>query len=173
MIKCTGCGYENPDYCIFCRKCGSALSSLNSVGQPSAKEEQAPRPVEVRKEEPAYVDPKQIDHPNVPKEVVSPDNGKYKYTGPVVTNIPNNDNAKDIFCVLGFAASILSVFCLGITSIVGIILSLVGLHTSRKQGTKGASLAVIGIIISVLTIAMMIIILIATKGEIFKGLLGI
>ena len=92
MIKCSSCGRENPDYCIFCQGCNTLLSSINSDGSlkdsGSSASSPAPQiPVSYKREEPRTetTEPpvkQNYSSPNIPKEIYSPDHGEYIYRGP-------------------------------------------------------------------------------------------
>ena len=53
-------------------------------------------------------------------------------------------------CVAGFVVSLVSILCCGLTSIIGLILSIVGLILANKRGQGGKGMAIAGIIISAL-----------------------
>ena len=96
MIKCTSCGHENPDYCIYCQGCNSLLSSITSDGEikeikeissqiPEVKKQEAPQ-TSAEPETSAEINSQPpVEGTNIPKEVYSPDSGEYKYTGPKPT----------------------------------------------------------------------------------------
>lgn len=117
MIRCTNCGHENPDYCIFCRECGSTLSSINSVGSPSVKTEEQkeaenkPAPANTPVSYTPAPDPEPVQpsgmSANIPREIHTPDRGEYKYNGPY-NNKPTN--GKDAFAILVIGVAILIIF---------------------------------------------------------------
>lgn len=53
-------------------------------------------------------------------------------------------------CVAGFVVSLISILCCGLTSFIGLILSIVGLILANKRGQGGKGMAIAGIIISAL-----------------------
>lgn len=96
MIKCTSCGHENPDYCIYCQECNSLLSSITSDGEikeiketgnqvPEVKKEAEPQAIKTPEASAKINSQPPVEGTNIPKEVYSPDSGEYKYTGPEPT----------------------------------------------------------------------------------------
>lgn len=102
MIKCTSCGHENPDYCIYCQECNSLLSSITPDGEikeineineikktdnqfPEVKKEAEPQAIKTPEASAEINSQPPVEGTNIPKEVYSPDSGEYKYTGPEPT----------------------------------------------------------------------------------------
>lgn len=54
-------------------------------------------------------------------------------------------------CIAGFVVSLISIPLIGIPAIIGLILSICGLGATNKKNLKGKGLAIAGIIISILT----------------------
>ena len=59
--------------------------------------------------------------------------------------------------IVGFVFSILSIFLCGIPSLIGLILSIVGLNKSKKVNGKGKGLSIAGIIISAIMMVVFIV----------------
>ena len=99
MIKCTSCGHENPDYCIYCQECNSLLSSITSDGEikeikeikktgnqvPEVKKEAELQAIKIPEISAKINSQPPVEGTNIPKEVYSPDSGEYIYTGPEPT----------------------------------------------------------------------------------------
>lgn len=58
------------------------------------------------------------------------------------------ENKKNTIGLIGFILSILSIFTCGITSVIGLILSIVGLNESKKCNNDKKGLSIAGIVIS-------------------------
>lgn len=172
MIKCNNCGHDNPDYSIYCQQCNSLLSSIDSDGGYKSAETKeqvssgsssdyvkvpastgSGEQSEARTEEPPKIDRGSA----VPNEVYTPDQGEYKYTGPA-GKIPDPDpqNELEVNCLIGFWISLSSIFCLGATSIIGLIVSITGLVKAGNSGKSGSMFAIIGIILSGIMLAVFI-----------------
>ena len=66
-------------------------------------------------------------------------------------------NKTEGFAVAGFILSIVSFFCCGSTSILGLIFSILGLVNCNKNGKDGKGLAIAGIIINSIMFVVLII----------------
>ena len=126
MIKCTSCGHENPDYCIYCQGCNSLLSSITSDGEINEIKEISSQIPEVKKQEApqASAEPDTsaeinsqppVEGTNIPKEVYSPDSGEYKYTGPEPTEGKSKGAIIAEFVIAGvIAIAVITVILLAI-----------------------------------------------------------
>ncbi len=72
-------------------------------------------------------------------------------------------------CTAGLVLSILGIFLLGITSIFGLIFSIAGLKSAKKKEQKGAGKAAAGIVISILTILLILVVGFAMKDKIMDS----
>ncbi len=70
----------------------------------------------------------------------------------------NNKTKTDGFAIAGFVLSLVSLFCCGSTSILGLVFSIVGLSRTNKSNTNGKGLAIAGIVISAVFLLIFIII---------------
>ena len=120
MIRCFNCGTENADDSKYCDNCGAIIN----IPQPTEPVESAPE--STAEPIPAPVQPQQ------------------QYAAPKAAASQKNDSV----CVAGFVTSIVSIFCCGFTSLIGLGLSIWGFLRVKKNGMKGSGLALAGIIIS-------------------------
>lgn len=119
MRNCDHCGSLNPDNTKFCSNCGAALPEIVS--------------------EPA------------PHYVSTPDNGGYTYDQPVNsynTSYNTDNRTVSALAVTGFVISLVSIFCCGLTAVIGLIFSIAGLIAASKKEKKGMGLAIAGLIIN-------------------------
>lgn len=65
-------------------------------------------------------------------------------------------------CIAGFVVSIISIPLIGIPAIIGLILSICGLGAANKKNLKGKGFAIAGIIISILTGLLFILVVVLT-----------
>ena len=126
MIKCTSCGHENPDYCIYCQECNSLLSSITSDGEIKEIKEISRQIPEVKRQEASQTsaapEPSAeinsqppVEGTNIPKEVYSPDSGEYKYTGPEPTEGKSKGAIIAEFVIAGvIAIAVITVILLAI-----------------------------------------------------------
>ena len=124
MAYCRNCGAPVADDSKFCAKCG-AVQITQAVQQPA----QAVQPVQPAPQ-PVYqqVQPVQQAQPAQPAQ---------KSNG---------------LCTAGFILSLVGIVTVGLTSIIGLILSVVGLIVSKSKKQKGSGKAIAGIIISIVTL---------------------
>ena len=121
---CPNCGVQNPDEVRFCSNCGTSFASnANPTVQPAP----APQPA------PSFAPAPQTAQP--PVVPVMP-----------VIEIPQKKN--NVLCSIGFLGSLISISLLGTTSIVFLIISVIGLFSAKKKDEKGRGYAIAGIIIS-------------------------
>jgi hypothetical protein len=165
MIKCNCCGRENSNYAIYCEGCGSVLSSVSdsadvstsaAEGVESSSSSSASEPVSAESAyTPTYETPAQPNN----SEYVPPE---YTYnSNPAQTNGTQFDS----MCIAGLICSISGIFCCAFTSLIGVILSIVGLIRVSKSGKAGKGLAIAGIIIGSFFIVISILVLILSNGS--------
>ena len=151
MAFCPNCGSANNDGARFCSGCGGPLPAA----QPQALVQPQPvqAPVQPVQPQPAYQQP--IQQPIQPQPVYQqPIQPQPIYQQPAVQPVQSIPAAKSNgLCTAGFVLSLLGLFLFGITSILGLIFSVIGLIVAgkKKQGGKGKAIA--GIIMSVIMIA--------------------
>ena len=133
MSFCPNCGSPTNDGAKFCRNCGSVLPAV---------------PVKAVQPQPVYQQPVQMQ----PQPVV--------IQQPVVQPAPQNTvpptgtqkEKTNGLCSAGFVLSLLGLFLFGITSLFGLIFSVIGLISANKKKQKGKGKAIAGIIMATLMI---------------------
>ena len=162
MAFCTNCGRQNEDGSKFCMFCGSTIDAMvNTVAaqeqQPVAaapvQPEPAPAPEPILAEPVAapVAAPVTQAVPVTPAPVAQPAQVASTPVSGTSSYAPNYDAATqktNALCITGMIVSIASVFCCGLTSFIGLILSIIGLILAKKKGQKGAGMAIAGIVIS-------------------------
>ncbi len=78
--------------------------------------------------------------------------GKKTYVNQVSESSKTNG-----FAVAGFVLALLSFFCCGSTSVLGLVFSIVGLVNSKKYNDNGKGLAIAGIAISCVGVLILVI----------------
>lgn len=160
MAVCPNCGAQNSVGVKFCTSCGGQLPVEAPVQQPQQYQQyqQAPQPQyqqpQQYQQQPQYQQPQYQPvqqsvpiepAPQVPYQQVmatpiappTPVRGK-AYAGPKTNGL----------CVAGLVLSIIGIFTFGLTSLLGLILSLAGLASSKKKKQAGKGKAIAGVIIS-------------------------
>ena len=137
MAICPNCAANNNDNAKFCSSCGGALP----VSAPVQPQPQA-QPVQ-----PAYQQPVQpaYQQPVYQAPVIQ------QQVQPVKNTVKNNG-----MCTAGFVLSLIGIFTVGLTSIFGLIFSVIGLIVSGKKKEGGKGKAIAGIIMSVIMIILVI-----------------
>ena len=126
MKKCANCGYENDDSFKFCMNCGTPIPEVAPVVAPVIEQQPVGQPIQ-----------QPIQQYQEPVQQMTFDEQSGKKNG---------------FCIAGFVLALLSFITAGITSLFGLILSIVGLISASKKNQKGKGMAIAGIIISALFI---------------------
>lgn len=146
MSKCQFCGSEIEEGAKFCSNCGATAPVAAEpavVPAPVVAEPVVPQPV---------AEPQPIAQP---QPAAQP---QYQQPQPVYSAPVNNNNYSSYqeapknngCCVAGFVVSLISLFCCGLTAIVSLILSIIGLATVGKKKQKGKGLAIAGLILSII-----------------------
>lgn len=96
------------------------------------------------------------------KEVEENDNVCGNCGKPINNNVQSTvivkENSKsDGLAIAGFVLSIVSFFCCGSTSVLGLIFSIIGLVNCNKNGKDGKGLAIAGIVINSIMFVVLII----------------
>ena len=123
MIRCFNCGTDNMEGTKYCNNCG-ALLNVPQFEEPSEAipvAEAIPQPVQQ----------------NMPHSTPQP----------AVQQAPKKEK-NDSVCFAGFLTSLISILCCGMTSIVGLGLSIWGFIRVKKSGKKGEGMAIAGMVIS-------------------------
>ena len=155
MKKCAFCGCDNSDDSKFCVNCGTSLPEAAATPlepvEPVAAAPVQPKPEpQPRPEYRSAIDPQ-------PTPAPAPDYGSYNYNANQATNTttyspkaaPQKTNG---LCIAGFVISLVSILCFGFSSIISLILSIVGYVGASKKNQKGKGFAVAGIVISIVMI---------------------
>ena len=140
MAFCPNCGSPTNDGAKFCNNCGGALP----ITQPQAAQP-ATQPVQPQQQpqpQPVQQQPVIIQQPIV-QPVIQP------VVQPVQSAPKEKTNG---FCSAGFVLSLLGVFLFGITTLFGLIFSIVGLISASKKKQKGKGKAIAGIILALLMV---------------------
>lgn len=126
MKKCSYCGSENEDSGKFCKNCGAQLPQIAELKQ--AVEEPATVVEPVMAIPVAEAAAKPMEEPVI-----------------VESTLEKKNNG---LCIAGLIVSLVSLLCCGLTSVVGLILSICGLVSAKNNNQKGKGMAIAGIIIS-------------------------
>ena len=122
---CPNCGTQNADGVRFCANCGNNLmpDANAAPAQPQAPYTAPVQPVQPVQPAPAPVQP----------------------VAPIVAMPQQKTN---VLCIVGMITSFVSIITLGTTSLISLILSIIGLITAGKKNERGKGQAITGIIIS-------------------------
>jgi len=157
MAVCPNCGTNNESG-KFCCNCGTPLPAEQPVQpvQPVAEPVAAPvaqpeqpvaQPVAVPVAEPVAQPVMQpVAEPTVQPVYQQPVSNVYSQSVATAANEPKTNG----MCKLGFILSLVGFATMGLTSLFGLIFSIVGLFSSKKKQEKGKGIAIAGIILSVL-----------------------
>ena len=166
MAFCTNCGKENADGGKFCMFCGASLGSMvNTVEAAPVAEPVAATPVEaVPAAEPVAATPVTAAPVTAAPVTAAPVTAAPVTAAPVAAtpvtaapvsgnssyanNVNSNAQKTNGLCVAGLIVSIVSIFCCGATSFIGLVLSILGVIFASKNKQKGKGMAIAGIIIS-------------------------
>lgn len=174
MAVCPNCGSANSEGIKFCVNCGSPLAVSQPV-QPQAQ------PVQTQQAQPVYQQPvhqPQYQQPvyqqpvyqqpvyQQPVQPVQP-----VYVQPVVQPVKSEPAVKtNGFCKAGFVLSLIGLFVFGITSLFGLIFSIVGLITVGKKKQDGKGKAIAGIVMSVIMLIVMTLGYVFIKSDTFSDI---
>lgn len=143
MIKCFNCGTENGDGLKYCCNCGAMLNV------PAINDEEPQEAIEIATavdEEPIPAEP--IAAAPVSAPVSAPVNAPVTQARPQTNQKAPQSGKNDSVCFAGFLTSLISILCCGMTSIVGLGLSIWGYMRVKKSGQKGEGMAIAGMVIS-------------------------
>lgn len=141
MAICPNCGAANDDGTKFCTSCGGPL--------PVTQQPQPVQPVYQQPSQPAYQQP--VVQQPVPQQPVYNQSVAAQPAGVQQTE-------KNGMSTAGFVLSLIGIFTFGITSLFGLIFSIVGLIASGKKNKAGKGKAIAGIIMSAFMIVVMILV---------------
>ena len=182
-MKCPLCGNENLDSTRFCIWCAAPLNQPEQTQTPAVPEQTPTVPTSVPSSVPQSAPaqtPVQTPY-SIPVQSAAPQQTPYSI--PVQSSIPQQTPsyassgsvnapiqaayvapgtaaAKQVtnaLCIIGFILSLVSIFCCGVTAIVSLILSILGLVFASGKKQKGKGLAIAGIAISAVLLAIFII----------------
>ena len=146
MAICPNCGASNEGNGKFCMYCGGALPEAAPAPQPQPQPAPQPTPAPQPVAQPV-VQPVAQPQPVITQPQAVP------VAQPVVINNYGAQQEKNDGCaVAGFVISLVSILCCGFTSLISLILSIIGIVKSGKPGKKGKGFAVAGLIISIILI---------------------
>lgn len=146
---CVNCRKELEEGQKFCTGCGTPVQAPVSVNEPVAMANPTleQQPVQEQVTQQAQVAP-QVQTTVQPQTVSQPVNQ---------TSNVNPQKESNVFAIVGFALSLLSILCCGGLSTFGLIFSIIGLVESKKKNGEGKGLSIAGIIISaILTVVLII-----------------
>ncbi len=132
--------------------------------QPQGPAYQQPQePVYQQPQEPVYQQPQQpvYQQPQQPA-YQQPQQPAYQQPQPVYRQLVQQPAKKkqkvksNSMCTTGFVFSLLGVFLLGTTSLLGLIFSIIGLSSAKKKNQPGRGKAIAGIILALVMIALLI-----------------
>ena len=126
MAFCKNCGAENEPNAKFCPNCGQTITADNQTVYNQNSENYTPYP-----------------------------NNPIPYARPTNESVPPKTNA---FAITGFVMSICSfvICCLDFLCIPALIFSIIGLIQIKKNNQKGMAFAIVGLILSGLTLVMLL-----------------
>ena len=130
---CPKCGTNNADGAGFCAGCGTPLTPAVNPVQAAAPVAPAPAPV------------------YTPQPAQQP-----VYNQSPITPIPPQTSGTNGLCLAGFITSLVSVVLAGTTALISLILSIIGLSSAKKKNQGGRGLAIAGIIISAVLMALFV-----------------
>ncbi|MBR1796402.1 MAG: DUF4190 domain-containing protein [Clostridiales bacterium] len=158
MKICDHCGASNEDSTRFCTTCGAKFPERAQAYTPTPDPE--PEPVQATSPEPFNV-----ETPSYSQAYQQP--YQQSYQGSYQNNYSYGDQRSySGLAVAGFVTSLVSLLCCGITSFIGLILSIAGAVSASKKEKKGMGLAIAGIIISALFTFFWVFSLVVSSGAI-------
>ena len=150
MKKCANCGYENDDSFKFCMNCGTPIPEVAPVVAPVIEQQPVGQPIQQPIQQ-IQQQPIQQQYQQPVQEPIQQPIQQYQEPVQQMT-FDEQSGKKNGFCIAGFVLALLSFITAGITSLFGLILSIVGLISASKKNQKGKGMAIAGIIISALFI---------------------
>ena len=164
MAVCSNCGAANSEGIKFCVNCGRPLP-VTQPAQPQAQpsyQQPAQQPVY---QQPVYQQP--VYQQPVYQQPVQP--VQPVYVQPVVQPVKSEPAVKtNGFCQAGFVLSLIGLFVCGITSLFGLIFSIVGLITAGKKKQDGKGKAIAGIVMSVIMLIAVTLVIVFINSNSFS-----
>ncbi len=160
---CPNCGHQIPDDALFCPDCGQSTQPAARPAAPASE----PSPAQPQPQaNPAQPDPA-AQQPQFQANPAQPDpaaqqppvfNGEpmgqqtayqYQYS---MQYAPDARRMNGL-CVAGLVVGIVSIFfyVMGITGIVAVVLSALGLSSSAKHNQRGRGLAIAGLVLGIVS----------------------
>lgn len=150
MAYCSKCGSKNEDIAKFCINCGGPLG-VQAASQQAPVQQPQPMP-----QAPEGFTPIPAPPANGGFRPITPENPlpmtpiqpvyAQPITQPVQKQVPKPKT--NGFCKAGFIFSIIGLCSVGSTSLLGLILSVIGLFSAKKHDQPGKGKAIFGIICS-------------------------
>lgn len=142
MSFCPICGTENNNGAKFCCNCGSAISS-DPVQQSAPQAPEGFQPIPAPSNE-GFV-PITPENPLPGYTPIQP-----VYAQPITQPVQKavNKPKSNGFCNAGLTFSIIGLCTIGSTSLIGLILSVIGFFSSKKRNQPGTGKAIAGMIMS-------------------------
>lgn len=186
-MKCIVCDYENSPESEYCEKCGSPMRQIpnktaNNYNNSYPRKLRCPycRSEIVSGQVYCNVCQKPISaffsNTQMNRAMTNSEPTTVSYQNPDYMNRQNNsyiqpmkNSSYNIMCIIGFAMSMVSLFLnfLGLVSIAGTILSIVGVVQCGKSNEKGKGFAIAGIIIGIISILLYVIVIVLLASGIF------
>ena len=158
MKICNSCGASNEDSTRFCTNCGAAF--------PAAAPAPAPEPVSsTYDEEPATSQSYESSYQSANQTSYQ---SAYQPTYQRVGNTYEGEPTTSALAITGFVIGIVSIFCCGVTSIIGLIFSIAGTIAASKKTKKGLGFGIAGLVINGLLTLFIVFSLIVT-GSAFQA----
>ena len=137
MSFCPNCGSPTNDGAKFCRNCGSVLTPVPPKAVQPQPQPVYQQPVQIQPQPQTVVIQQPVVQPTAQSATLPANTKKEKTNG---------------LCSAGFVLSLLGLFLFGITSLFGLIFSVIGLISANKKKQKGKGKAIAGIIMATLMI---------------------
>ena len=165
MKKCASCGYENDDSFKFCMNCGTPIPEVAPVVAPVVEEpvSQIQQPIQQQVQQ--VQQPIQQYQQPIQQPIQQPVQQYQQPVTQMTEDAPSNKT--NGLCIAGFVLAMLSFITAGITSLFGLVLSIIGLISSSKKKQKGKGMAIAGIIVSALFIVALAVVFIAVASTDF------
>lgn len=157
MKNCSKCGASVAESNKFCTMCGCLIENIEvaneTVNETTSKQEN--------------VEMNQMPLNNMTQNQQMPNNGSNPYNGynqygPAPMNNVNQGPKTNGLAIGGFICSLVGMLCcfIPMIGIVGLVLSIVGLNKIKTTGEKGKGLAIAGIVLGAIAVALYVILLI-------------
>ena len=144
-MKCPKCGNEAADNLKFCDQCGAALTEEETVAETAAAEETAV-------EQPS----EPVSEPTPVMEAEPEEKNEQPVQPPVQPDAVVNEGAPaelkiNTFGLVGFIVGLVAMFFgfWGLTGVVAIVFSAIGMHNFNPETEKGKGFAIAGLVLGI------------------------